>query len=152
MGQGRNAVWLAKRGFKTTGFDIAKKAMSLALKYAKIAGVEIETVYSSSRTFDFLPEQWDLILSCYAGCLNYMDMKALKNSLRKNGMFVFEFFHEDYGKQIGRENFGCSESEVQDLFISDKRFEILYFKIVEDIADYGLQKAKLIKMVVKRVL
>lgn len=43
MGQGRNAIWLAKRGWDVTGFDPADKAVALARKNAEAAGLPLKT-------------------------------------------------------------------------------------------------------------
>lgn len=44
MGEGRNAVYLAQKGFSVKGFDISAVAVERAKKLAKETGVEIEAI------------------------------------------------------------------------------------------------------------
>jgi SAM-dependent methyltransferase len=62
MGEGRNALYLAKLGWDVTGFDPAEKAVALAQERAKKFGLKIRTETVLDTEFDFGKEQWDLIL------------------------------------------------------------------------------------------
>lgn len=62
MGQGRNALYLAKLGWDVTGFDPAEKAVALAQARAKKLGLKIKTQIAYDTDFDFGKERWDLIL------------------------------------------------------------------------------------------
>lgn len=62
MGEGRNALYLAKLGWDVTGFDPAEKAVALAQERAKKLGLKIKTEIAYDTDFDFGREQWDLIL------------------------------------------------------------------------------------------
>ncbi len=44
MGQGRNAIYLAKMGWDITGFDIADEAMAYSKKEAKRQNIKLKTV------------------------------------------------------------------------------------------------------------
>ena len=65
MGQGRNAVYLATKGWDVTGFDLAEDGMKVAETNAAKAGVCIKTVKASFQGFDYGKEQWDLIYFVY---------------------------------------------------------------------------------------
>jgi 2-polyprenyl-3-methyl-5-hydroxy-6-metoxy-1,4-benzoquinol methylase len=65
MGQGRNAVYLATKGWDVTGFDLAEDGMKVAAENAAKAGVRIKTVKASFQDFDYGKEQWDLIYFVY---------------------------------------------------------------------------------------
>src|SRR5262249_24988189 len=65
MGQGRNAVYLAKKGWNVTGFDVSKVGLDEATKQAASAGVTINTVQASDIEFDFGANRWDLIAIIY---------------------------------------------------------------------------------------
>ena len=43
MGEGRNGVFLATKGFQVTGLDISEKGLEKAQALAKAQGVTIET-------------------------------------------------------------------------------------------------------------
>ena len=53
MGQGRNALFLAREGWDVTGVDLADKAIAYAEEEAKKQGVELNTVIGSFETFDY---------------------------------------------------------------------------------------------------
>lgn len=62
MGEGRNALYLAKLGWDVTGFDPADKAVALAQQRAASMKLKLRTVVALDTEFDFGKEQWDLIL------------------------------------------------------------------------------------------
>ena len=87
MGQGRNAVYLAKLGWEVTGFDISEHGMELARKSAAAAGVKITTINSTLENFDYGVGQWDLIVGTYVG-INWLE--AAVKSLKPGGFLVIE--------------------------------------------------------------
>ncbi len=94
MGQGRNAIYLAQRGWKVTGFDISGGALAAAESNAKNAGVSITTIKASYETFDFGAGKWDLIVLTFAWApmSDPAFVARLDKGLRKNGRIVFEHF------------------------------------------------------------
>jgi SAM-dependent methyltransferase len=89
MGEGRNAIYLAQRGWTVTGFDIANKAMELAKKRAEQVGTKIETVVSSGREWKYEEGKWDLILYSWVGVPIDRAAEVIR-SLRPKGIIVFE--------------------------------------------------------------
>ena len=67
MGQGRNAVYLATKGWDVTGFDVAEEGLKVANENAAKAGVTITTLKARLEDFDYGAARWDLI------CLIYVD-------------------------------------------------------------------------------
>ncbi len=65
MGQGRNAVYLAGKGWDVTGFDIADEGMRVAREHAAAIGKNIKTVHATLEDFDYGKERWDLIYFIY---------------------------------------------------------------------------------------
>ena len=65
MGQGRNAVYPASKGWDVTGFDLAEEGMKVASENAAKAGVQIKTVKARFEDFEYGKEQWDLIYFVY---------------------------------------------------------------------------------------
>ncbi len=92
MGEGRNAVFLAKRGWEVTGFDISDIGLAVARAAAAKAGVRMRTIQSSHSAFDFGRERWDLIVLLYAFAPAAEPRFAarLVNALRPGGRLVFE--------------------------------------------------------------
>ena len=151
MGQGRNALALARKRWDVTGFDLADKAVAYALEEAKKEGLELDTKIESYESFDYGTAQWDLITWLYGGCLGVEDIAAtLKKALKPGGLFVFEFFHREAGIGMGRPQFGCEADSVKELFLREGGFEVLLYEEKEGTADYGMDTQKLIYMVLSR--
>jgi SAM-dependent methyltransferase len=153
MGQGRNAIYLAKMGWDVTGYDIADEAMEYAKKEAKRQNVQIKTIPQGSEEFDFGNQQWDLISIIYAGCIEEVPGMAerMKKGLKSGGMIVFEFFHRETGIAMDRKDFGCPENAEKDLLQKLGGFKIITYIEKIDIADYGLDKFKLVRMIAKKL-
>ena len=58
MGQGRNAIYLAQKGWTVTGFDPAGRAVALAQETAKKAGVTITTFTQGDDEFEWGENRW----------------------------------------------------------------------------------------------
>ena len=152
MGQGRNALYLARNGWDVTGFDLADKAVAYADNQAKVENVELTTEIASFETFDYGTEKWDLITWLYGGCLEIDGIaKKIKTALKPGGLFVFEFFHREAGIEMGRPDFGCEKNVIREMFTTEGGFEVLLYEEKEDVADYGMEKNKLIYMVVTKL-
>jgi 2-polyprenyl-3-methyl-5-hydroxy-6-metoxy-1,4-benzoquinol methylase len=61
MGQRRNSVYLAGKGWDVTGYDFSEKGIAAARANAEKAGVKINAVVSTHQDFDLGKERWDLI-------------------------------------------------------------------------------------------
>jgi SAM-dependent methyltransferase len=88
MGEGRNALYLAKLGWDVTGFDPADQAVALAHERAAAAKVKLTTVIALDTDFDFGRDQWDLIL--YSWMHPRGSAKQAVDSLRPGGIVVVE--------------------------------------------------------------
>ena len=53
MGQGRNSVFLALKGWDVTGFDVSDEGIMVARKSAERAGVKINTVRETDEAFEY---------------------------------------------------------------------------------------------------
>ena len=91
MGQGRNAVWLARQGWDVTGYDIAADGLRIARETAAAGKLRINTVLSSTEKFDFGKEQWDLVAIIYGGGREDEITRAAKG-LKRGGHLVVEGF------------------------------------------------------------
>jgi SAM-dependent methyltransferase len=152
MGQGRNALYLARNGWDVTGFDLADEAVAYAMDQAKAENVKLTTEIASFEAFDYGTEKWDLITWLYGGCLEIEGItQKIKTALKPGGLFVFEFFHREAGIEMGRPTFGCEENSIQEMFTNESGFEVLLYEEKEGIADYGMDTNKLIYMVVTKL-
>jgi predicted O-methyltransferase YrrM len=137
MGQGRNALWLAQQGWETTGYDPAEKAVALARETAAKAGVKLNTVIAKDSDFDMGTAKWDLILLSYVEIRENAE-KVLR-ALAPGGLVVAEYFHADYDGAPG----GFSDNELLQLF---GKLRVVRYEDVEDVGDFGMQKARLVRL------
>jgi SAM-dependent methyltransferase len=154
MGQGRNAVFLALRGWDVTGFDVSEEALSLAGDAARRSGVSIHAAQSTSEAFDYGVNRWDLLLLSYAWALVSDSAFAarLKQSLRNGGLVVFEhFLHE--GPETAPKAAGAPDpGELPRLFGG---FEILRYEEAIGAPDWdpapgGKQPRRLARMIARK--
>jgi tellurite methyltransferase len=97
MGNGRNAIFLARNGFQVEGIDISREAVETALKRAEESGVEISaTIADLEDDFTTAGQQYEVII-----CFNYLHrplIPALKKGLRRDGMIVYETYLVDQAR------------------------------------------------------
>jgi tellurite methyltransferase len=91
MGNGRNAIYLAKMGFEVEGVDDSREAIEEALAYALEEGVFIQTRVEDLEKIPYIDEEaYDLVI-----CFNYLQrslMPQMKNWVKPGGMLVYETF------------------------------------------------------------
>jgi SAM-dependent methyltransferase len=64
-GEGRNAVWLAERGWRVTGIDFSDVAVARARRLAEARGVTVDLVEGDVLLTPFEPSAFDLVLISY---------------------------------------------------------------------------------------
>ena len=64
-GEGRNAVWLAERGWAVTGVDFSDVALEKARRLAEARGVEVEWVLADVVEHRPEPDAYDLVVLLY---------------------------------------------------------------------------------------
>jgi tellurite methyltransferase len=91
MGNGRNAVFLAGKGFQVEGVDLSQEAVAAALQAAQKAGVHVAARIADLEAGFAIPAQtYDVII-----CFHYLYrplIPMLKQGLRKKGMIVYETY------------------------------------------------------------
>ena len=100
-GEGRNAVFLAERGFVVTGVDGSKVGLEKAQKLAAQRGVKLETIVADLREFELGTAKWDAIVSIW--CHVPPDLRAslhpkIVAALEPGGVLLLEHYHP---KQLG---------------------------------------------------
>jgi SAM-dependent methyltransferase len=148
MGEGRNALYLAKLGWQVTGVDIADKAMALARKNAQAANVKIITVQEDANRYDWGKNKWDLIVLSYAGGREYGPVVA--RALKKGGIVVLEGFHSDAAKttKIG-EDVVFNTDELKKLY-GAAGLKILRYEEPVRTADFSKKELKLVRLVAQK--
>ena len=97
MGNGQNAVFLAKLGFAVEGVDISSDAVKTALEAARKAGVAMKADAADLESdYRIKPGAYDVII-----CFRYLQrslIPQIKDGLRKGGMVVYETFTIDQAR------------------------------------------------------
>jgi len=91
-GAGRNAIWLARRGWRVDAVDGAEAALDLLLASAGRAGCQdritahAADLESEPPDFTIAPGRYDLIVDCYF--LHRPLFPAIRKGTRPGGLFV----------------------------------------------------------------
>ncbi|MFQ5994139.1 MAG: class I SAM-dependent methyltransferase [Acidiferrobacterales bacterium] len=64
-GEGRNAVWLAARGWQVTAVDFSNVGLQKARRLAKAHGVKVDWVLADLTQYPLKRAYYDLVLMCY---------------------------------------------------------------------------------------
>lgn len=147
MGQGRNAVFLASQGWKTTGIDIADEGIKLAKAEAAKRKVKLDTIEADIDAYDYGVAKWDLITMVYEGT-SPARIEKIKPALKKGGLFVFEYFHAD--SDIAKTGAGGAKDGELAAEFKDG-FKILRDEVVDDVADWSMRKTKLVRFVAQKL-
>ncbi len=125
MGGGRNAVYLASKGFKVEGADISGEAVDAAEKLADDFKVKINTHVADLEKDSFIEKnRYDAII-----CFNFLQrslIPAIKEGIRPGGIIVYETYIIDQAR-FGRPtnpDYLLKHNELLDLF---KEFRCLRY-------------------------
>ncbi len=88
MGEGRNAIFLAKKGFDVEGVDISEVAIQKAKRLARENNVKIKTTIADLNKYQIAPNTYDVIIVFYY--LQRSLIPQIKQGLKPNGVVVFE--------------------------------------------------------------
>jgi SAM-dependent methyltransferase len=148
MGQGRNTIFLALRGWDATGFDLSDAGLELARRNAEKAGVTITALNKSEKDFEYGVSQWDLILFCYVpfpiSDANYVE--RLRRSLRPHGLIVVESFGSAAGS-AGRRSVDVDPTQIRRAFHG---FEFRKMEDLIDRPDWSDKPERVIRMIVEK--
>lgn len=92
MGQGRNAVYLARQGWDVTGFDVAEEGLKAAQENAAKAGTRITAVNATFEGFDYGKERWDVIYFVYtdAPIVDPKYVARIREALKPGGLLIID--------------------------------------------------------------
>ncbi len=149
MGQGRNSVFLALRGWAVTGFDVSDEGIAAAKRNAEAAGVRLEAVRKADAEFDYGRETWDLVVVTYEpfAITDGRYIERIRQSLRPAGLVVIESFASDAGSP-GRKPVDIDPAELLPAFQTG--FRILHFEDILAVPDWDPQKTRLVRLVAEK--
>lgn len=102
-GEGRNAVYLARRGLKVTAVDASAVGLAKAERLAAEQGVSITTEVADLADYDLGTERWDGIVAIFAHLppeIRRRVHQGAVRALKAGGLFVLEAYRPeqlDYG-------------------------------------------------------
>lgn len=149
MGQGRNAVHLAKLGWSVTGFDVSQVGLEQALQSAKAAGVNIKALQQSSSEFDWGTDKWDLIVLAYFPALRAAVPKIMQG-LRPGGHVVVEAYQADaalYRPAAPAPGVTFGENELLTIF---HPLRTLRYEDVTARADWGMRETRVVRLLARK--
>lgn len=141
MGQGRNSVFLAGKGWDVTGFDVAEIGLQQARQQAVARGVTITAVHASDEEFEFGRERWDLIAIIYA--IEKRSVHRVRDALKPGGLVVIEAGHSETPE--GTFEFGSNE--LLEIF---KGFRILKYEDTSGTYDWGPERIRLVRLIAQK--
>lgn len=131
MGEGRNAVYLAKKGFRVDGVDISEVALKKARRLARENHVTVNTINADLNGYSIKPESYIVILN-----IDYLQrslIPEIKRGLKHGGVVVYENYTvaqlQNAEGQHMRRDFLLEKGELRSLF---KDFEILVYRETND--------------------
>lgn len=134
-GKGRHSIFLNSLGFKVTGGDLAKNSILAAKKFEndslsfkvhdmrKAFKNKYDAVFNLFTSFGYFDEDAEDILI----------LKNIKNGLRKDGVFVFDFLNAQFVK----DNLVAEETKVVDNITFHIKREIINGFILKHISFFA---------------
>lgn len=93
-GEGRNGVWLAKRGMKVTGFDISDIALAKARQFAADNGVNIQYSLCDTDGFHWQANSYNAVIGIF---IQFADpemrariFRQVHQTLKPSGLFILQ--------------------------------------------------------------
>ena len=97
MGSGRNAVFLAQKGFQVEGVDISPEAVNKALELSQESKAHISAqVADLEDNYLLVENQYDVVICFYY--LHRPLIPQIKRSLKPGGMVVYETYIVDQAR------------------------------------------------------
>ena len=134
-GEGRNAVYAAKLGWKVAAFDISEEGKNKALKLAEANDVTIDYKVGALETLNYQPEQFDAIALIYAHfpaeIKSYLH-KTLETYLRKDGIIIFEAFSKKHLEYLAINDKVGGPKDIESLFsIEEIKADFPNYEIIQ---------------------
>jgi len=156
-GEGRNAVYLARQGFRVTAVDSSKVGLAKAEKLAREFGVTIDTVVADLADYRISERAWDSIVSI--SCHVHQDLRKrlhrnVVTGLKNGGTFLLEAYTP---KQLEFGTGGPSSAEylmdLETLRVELDGLEFVHAKeLVRDVVEgvYHTGKASVVQVFARK--
>jgi SAM-dependent methyltransferase len=131
MGEGRNSVYLAKKGFYVDGVDISSVAIRKAKLLARENHTTIHATTADLQGYTIRPESYEVILNI--DFLLRSLVPEIKRGLKHGGVVVFENATVDQlsipGSDQVRRDYLLERGELREMF---QDFQILVYRETND--------------------
>jgi tellurite methyltransferase len=124
-GKGRNAIFLAERGFQVVGIDISAVGLDIARRAAQEKSLTIDWEETDLERIEFPKGYYDLVVN-----INYLQrslVPQIKTTLKPGGWVIFETYLTDQS-MIGdpiNPDYLLLHNELLDFF---RDFRVLYYR------------------------
>jgi 2-polyprenyl-3-methyl-5-hydroxy-6-metoxy-1,4-benzoquinol methylase len=134
-GEGRNAVYAARRGWTVSAFDISTAGQQKALMLADANKVTIDYRVGELPALGFTPDQFDALALIYAhfpASIKSAYHQQLSHYLRPGGMVIFEAFSKNHLAYLARNEKVGGPKDVESLFsIEEIQADFAGYDVVE---------------------
>jgi len=134
-GEGRNAVYAAKLGWKVAAFDISEEGKNKALKLAAANNVSIDYQVGELETLNYQAERFDAIALIYAHFpaeIKSSIHKTLDKYLRQNGIIIFEAFSKKHLEYLAINDKVGGPKDIESLFsIEEIKADFPNYEIIQ---------------------
>lgn len=148
MGEGRNAVYLATKGWAVTGFDVSEVGLQKAQRRAEEAGVSLTTALQYSARFEYGVARWDLVALIYAPVpvTDPLFVAQLERALKPGGLVVVESFvpAPDAG---ARRAVDIDPQALQKVFSG---FKVVHYDDAYDFPDWAQEHQRVVRLVAEK--
>ena len=150
IGQGRNSVFLALKGWDVTGFDASDEGIATAQRNATRAGVKINAVRETEAAFDYGADQWDLIVFTYEPfpITSAAYVERLGTALKPGGIIVIESLAQEEATP-NRTPVSIDPGRLLAVF-NTQQFRILRFEDMMAKSDWNAGNRRLVRMVAEK--
>ena len=143
MGVGRNALFLARRGWKVTGVDLSDTAVQKAKEEAEAAKLPLTAVREDMFAFDYGTDRYDLVVFTYMGGEAQGMADKITAALKPGGLLVIEHFLRQEGMTLG-----YPAGVLPTLY---PKLEVLRYAEEEGKPDYDQQvKGKVVRLLARK--
>ena len=122
-GEGRNASFLASKGYVVTAVDQSEQGLKKTKELARETGVEITTIEADLENFEITPSSWDAIISISAHLPPSIRKKIHRqvvDGLKPGGIFILEAYTK---KHLDMPGIGGPPANQKEMFMSLSELE-----------------------------
>ncbi len=143
MGKGRNALYLASKGFEVVGLEKDRESIDACLTEAERLGVHVDarcTDLEDLESYRIEPSAYDVVI-----CFYYLQrnlIPSMKEALKPGGFILYETFLIDQHLETGHPRHREYCFEHNELLRSFIDFRIIFYREGQDAK--GTYKASLV--------